>query len=285
MNKKSILVHGLGSIGMRHARNLIRLGHDVIGYDTDKDKIEQLLAAGGQSDWPKDIDGIVIASPTSQHAEALKTYQAIANVPIFIEKPIATAMVPTTNVIMVGYNLRFHACVKKAREWLAGSDMGEILWANFVCAQENTKYQDSVIFNWSHEIDLALYLLGSANLINYAVKVHPKTTQQSLADLHLFHGSGCATTVHLDYLTKPQIRQFIIVGSQSQIIADLVNRCCWLRGKLGIYIDQISMPQDSWDENYLEEMQAFIDRLDGKDTIGASAQEALNVVKIFKAIK
>ena len=77
--KKCIVVHGLGSIGMRHARNLIRLGHDVVGYDPDMDRVEMLRATGGRLDWPQQIDGVVIATPTKIHKQSLDTYQSITD--------------------------------------------------------------------------------------------------------------------------------------------------------------------------------------------------------------
>jgi predicted dehydrogenase len=278
MSKKIIAVHGLGSIGMRHARNLIRMGHDVCGYDEDKSKIDQLLATGGRADWPEHIDGVVIATPTPVHAATLDIYQKLADVPIFVEKPIAAEPVATTkNIIMVGYNLRFHACVKKARDWLRDGIIGTPVWSNLVCAQYSSKpdyLRDGVIMNWSHEIDLALYLLGPGVLQTCAVD-----QKETIADLTIWH-YPCQSTVHLDYLTLPEIRQTIIVGTEGQIVMDLVNRRCWLRDKRGIYVDEINHPIDSWTENYYEEMAAFCDRIDGKETIGCSAQEALDVLTI-----
>lgn len=276
MAKKVIVVHGLGSIGMRHAKNLIRMGHDVIGFDKDKERIEQLLAVGGRGDWPKHVDGIVIATPTPIHHTTIAAYQALGDTPLFVEKPIATQPVKTKNIVMVGYNLRFHACVKKAGEWIEAGLLGNPLWANLVCGQRNYKYKDSVVFNWSHEIDLALYLLGSVR----HVETSSLDPLETICDICLTHDSGCRSTIHLDYVTHPEIRQAIIVGTDAQIIIDTVNRCCWLRDKRGIYVDEINSPVDSWDENYYEEMAAFCDRLDGKDTIGCTAEEAMAVVKI-----
>ncbi|HKD77565.1 MAG TPA: hypothetical protein VKB76_18820, partial [Ktedonobacterales bacterium] len=258
------------------AKNLIRMGHDVVGYDCDKDKIAELAAIGGRLDWPQHIDGIVIATPTQVHDATIDTYQSLSDTPLFVEKPLALKPVKPDHIVMVGYNLRFHACVKKAREWIEAGELGNPLWANLVCAQHNRKYKDSVVFNWSHEIDLALYLIGSVRHVETS-SIDPLET---IADICLTHDNGCRSTVHLDYVTHPEIRQTIIVGSDAQIIIDTINRCCWLRDKRGIYVDEINSPIDSWEENYYEEMAAFCDRLDGKPTIGATAKEALSVLSI-----
>ena len=273
---KTILIHGLGSIGMRHARNLIRMGHDVVGYDTDKERLNALAATGGRIDWPNHIDGVVIAVPTAIHAATLDIYQKLGETPIFIEKPIAMEPVATKNIAMVGYNLRFHACVKKAREWIDAGHLGQPLWANFVCGQKNVKYHDSVVLNWSHEIDLALYLLGDIRDVEAA----SINAQETIADICVTHANGCRSTIHLDYVTAPEIRQTIIVGENAAIILDLCNRRCWLRDKRNIYIDEINSPIDSWDENYYDEIASFLNRIDGYDTLGATAEEALKVLSI-----
>jgi len=183
---------------------------------------------------------------------------------------------------MVGYNLRFHACVKKAKEWMQSDVIGEPVWANFTVAQFNDKLdylRDGVILNWSHEIDLALYLLGDAS-VRSCVSDTPM-----LADIILMHENGCHSVVHLDYLTRPEVRQTIISGLDATIILDLVNRQAWLRDADGSILDHLDA-DDSWDENYVEEMAAFLARVDGQETIGCTGEEGLRVLELcLKAIK
>jgi predicted dehydrogenase len=256
------------------------MGHDVIGYDTDRSRINQLVATGGRDDWPNHIDGVVIAVPTDVHRVTLDVYQKLGETPIFIEKPIATVPVPTKNIAMVGYNLRFHACVKKAREWIDAGHLGQPLWANLICAQRNVKYKDSVVLNWSHEIDLALYLIGGVDDVHRDVTASSIDREETICDICLNHANGCRSTIHLDYLTQPEIRQTIIVGENAAIILDLCNRRCWLRDKRNIYIDEINSPIDSWEENYYDEIASFLNRIDGYETLGATAEEALKVLQI-----
>jgi len=64
----SILVVGAGSIGQRHASNLAALGADVAITDTDSARLVGVpwRTAAGIADG---FDAIVIASPTTCHAE------------------------------------------------------------------------------------------------------------------------------------------------------------------------------------------------------------------------
>ena len=286
---KTIGVIGLGSMGMRHAKNLRAMGHHVWGVDPD---MSARLEFGFDYTAPKiehiigSADAVIIASPTSLHQE--QYMELVINdggaTPVFMEKPVSHVYdVMFKNVTMVGYNLRFHSCVKKAREWLP--TIGEPLWANLTCAQLNDKpayKRDGVILNWSHEIDLACYLLGPASHIASSTVLENRS--DILTDILLQHENGCQSLVHLDYVTQPEIRQTVIIGSRGGIILDLVNRQAWLRDLDGGVTEHWA-GDDDWNDNYIEEMQAFIDRIDGKDTIGCSGEEGLKVLEVCLAAR
>ena len=90
--------------------------------------------------------------------------------------------------------------------------------------------------------------------------------------------------VHLDYVTQPEIRQFLIVGTGATIIVDLLHRIAWLRSANEVIMDQFQ-GQDSWNENYIEEMDAFLKRCDGENTIGCSGTEGLEVLKVCLEVR
>lgn len=282
-------VIGLGSIGWRHATNLIEMEHEVYGMDPDFPKVEKLgRALMGKE---REMDAFIISSPTSQHNNdyvKLASYKK----PIFIEKPIGATqddydwfMADKVANQFVGYNLRFHSCVKKAKEWLNHSEIGKPLWANFTLGQYSEKppyLRDGVILNWSHEIDLALYLLGPADVAASSTRL--TDGKDDITDILLTHKNGCRTSVHLDYLTKPEIRQGLIVGNEATIIFDLVHRQAWLRDTQGEIIDQF-YGDDDWNDNYIEEMEAFLDRAEGKETLGCTGEEALKVLEICLKVR
>lgn len=289
MTVKTIGVIGLGSIGARHAQNLKVMGHKVIGYDP-KDNPEMEFIAGG-------CDGIVIASPTNTHLDYIIRADRI---PLFVEKPISDRITGLPgdefllkHVEMVGYNLRFHGCVKKAKQWIKDGYIGFPMWANFICAQYNTRpayLQDGVILNWSHEIDLALYLLGNADLTGSSTRVSTvnNITYDDITDIMLtHHDHGCRTTIHLDYESLPEMRTCRIIGTKGAIEIDLAHlrRAVLLARSEKIIPLDIFVSKDSFAQNYHEEMKCFIDRLDGKQTIGCTGEEALDVLKICLEVR
>lgn len=276
---KTFGILGYGSIGKRHAQTLKRLGHKVVYYDPLV--VANIPAATDEQDLINQADAILICSPTAQHYQHL-VQSLFSKKPIFVEKPIADtekcqwlSSVMSRDPFMVGYNLRFHSCVKKAKEWIDSGVVGKIEWASFTIGQKNDKLdylRDGVIFNWSHEIDLALYLLGPANVLQASARVTP-SGGEDIADIWLQHESGARSSIHLDYITKPEIREAWIVGANNRIGMDLVGR----NASLGEYIHR---GDDSFDQNYVEEMRAFIDRIDGKEAIGCSGKEGLAVLEI-----
>lgn len=281
---KRIGVVGLGSIGARHARNLVELGHEVKGCDPHVESgefhVERRLEK--IADW---ADGLVIASPTTLHRPHLAWAREVGK-PTFIEKPIADVKITVpNNVIMVGYNLRFHQTVRRVDAIIRQGTIGVPFWANFIVSQKNSRpiYQrDGVILNWSHEIDLALHLLGPAKVA--ASSTRTVSHYDDLTDIVLLHDSGCRSCVHLDYIGDPEVRRFHILGSKGNITANLTFPRVVHTHKPG-RTPEVNYANDSFDFNYREEMEAFIDRMDDKDTLGAYPEEAMEVLDICLQVR
>ena len=277
---------GFGSIGRRHAHNLLELGHTIYVYDPD-DSMGRSVES--EQELIEKSDAVVIASPTTHHFAHLLMAR---DKPVFVEKPIAATMDQLIILggksypLMCGYNQRFNSAVKQAKAWLDGGLIGSPTWATFCCAQYNDKPQylrDGVVLNWSHEIDLALYLLGPAKVHSAAVS---GGEHDDAADILLSHQRSVISHIHLDYVTKPERRGFAIGGPGGWIEVNLPERRATLHvpeaeeGALH-YWDT----EGSYDQDYKDEMQAFIDRIDGKETIGCTGQEALDVLEICLKVR
>lgn len=257
------LVVGLGSIGLRHAKNLQALGHEV--YSFDPFITCQTIPTVDRGDGYKEkFDGIIIASPTISHLD----YLAVSienNCHVFVEKPIASFHSGVAEilaeakrrelVVMVGNMLRFHPNVKMAKWYIV-----EPVEALFKIFQRNTKdayLRDGVLLNWgAHEIDLALYLLGPA-------KVIAAQASQDRAKVRLDHECGAGSIVLMDYVTEPEVREFEVHERDGRI-------------------HNIDLTLHNWDNIYIEEMRSFIKRIEGeKDGIGATGEEGLATLKLI----
>lgn len=256
-----------GSIGSRHAINLMTLGHQVFGYDlihgnsmmSREDVIEQSQA-------------VIICTPTRQHMEDMIDCKGKH---ILVEKPMAFDMWPEAlrgfcqgkthcgEIVAVGTNLRFHHCVQETKRLLDGGMIGNVGWATFRVDQKTTKptyLMDGCSRNWgSHEIDLALHLLGPAQL-SQVTNIKLDNNNDVEIEFTLQHDSGTFSTLHMDYLTEPEKRGYRLVGSKGVIEVDLVARTLQLDIQHGRSINHM---KDSWNTNYLSEMKAFITKING----------------------
>lgn len=266
---------GLGSIGMRHAKNALLLGHEVFGFDPVEGRQALLASYGGVATTRSGVlscDKVVVASPTPSHWDDIRDVK----IPCLLEKPIADRPLEDLDlsyIELVGYNLRYHACVRQAKNWVTAGFIGKPLCSHFVLAQFNEKpayLRDGVILNWSHEIDLALHILGPGELLSIASK------NNTIADLFIHHSNGCLSSVHLNYVNKKEVRKFDILGDKGTIRCVLSPyRHADCENEDGsIYQYQY---HTTFDEDYVTEMKAF---LSGDTGPGCTADEAAQVLKI-----
>lgn len=287
-------VVGYGSIGQRHANNLRGLGHDVRVYDP--------TIVGG-SDFKRevhlyesDVEAVVIATPTPFHEGPLRACIERGK-HVLIEKPISTGVGALPQlldeadkkslVVMMGNNLRFHPAIQRSKVSIDAGAFGKPIWAQFTCAQKNEKYRDSVVLNWgAHEVDLAIHFFGPVMDVLCADIGWPSREEiedgnpagEVIADFVLQHKSGVRSSFHLDYLTEVEIREAWIACEHHNIGMDLLHRTL----SLGHHVERLP---GSYDDDYVAEMQAFIDRIGGKVVPGATGQQGLEVLKVLQWVR
>ena len=272
-------VVGQGSIGSRHAANLRMLGHDVLVYDpvfppNDRVKFERNIY--------EECDAVVVATPTMFHEQGLRGCIERGK-HMLVEKPIAAQVGALPGlleiadekglVVMMGNNLRLHPCIQRVKQCLGAGEIGEPLWANFICAHTTEKYtSDGVVLNTgAHEVDLALYLFGPAKCV-----VSSETPES--ANFILQHDSGTRSTFLLDHATPHRIREFWIAGEKMNIGVDIDAR------RMSIGTEATQAP-GSYDDDYLNEMRAFIDRINGVFAPGASGHDGLATLRVLLDVR
>jgi predicted dehydrogenase len=286
-------VVGYGSIGQRHAANVRELGHTAIVYDP----MLQHNDVKFEREIYDQADAVVIATPSDCHEAGLRACIERGK-HVLVEKPISvsrgglstlldTAMAKDL-VVMMGNNLRFHPCVKEARNWLNASMIGRVLWAQFTCATLSVKplyLSDGVILNTgAHEVDLALHLLGSA-------WVETAVGDFAVADFTLTHESGARSSFHLDFVTPRMVRDFRIVGSDGAIYCDLAKRRM-VRTQWDPELPEVvrtyhyASPTHSFDDDYIDEMKDFITRAEGKPSLyGARGLDGLETLDLLLDVR
>lgn len=267
---------GYGSIGQRHAANLLQLGHTVVIYDPlgPRDvKLECDL-------YDSDVEAVIVATPTPFHEGPLRACIERGK-HVLIEKPISVsigtlpALLQAADdkglVVMMGNNLRFHPCVDQCRRWLKEGLIGNVIWANFICAQANSKYTESVTLNWgAHEVDMALHLFGPVKRVACA----SADPTGKIVDFVLIHQNLIRSSFHLDYVTPIEIREAWIAGETNNISIEFLKRQIgvgkWAQGMGG-----------SYDDDYLAEAKAFVERIGNRLTLGATGWNGLETLKVL----
>lgn len=276
-------VIGYGSIGSRHALNLEMLGHQVVVYDPAVRRDVK-----HEKDVYDECDAIVLATPTIYHSGGIRAC-AERGKHFLIEKPIGRALgdlqemldiaAAKSAIVMMGNNLRFHPCVQQAKRWIDAGDIDTPTWAHFTCSNMGQKYiSDGVILNTgAHEVDVAMHLFGPVREVLCA-NAHTIGGDDTIADFVLQHEFGVRSSFHLDIVTPSDIREAWIVGNKDKIGLELINR----HSSLG---KATTSHGGSFDDDYVMEIKAFIDRVEGKDVPGATGVDGLETLKVLLDVR
>ncbi|RAU22882.1 hypothetical protein CU669_05725 [Paramagnetospirillum kuznetsovii] len=301
-------VLGLGSIGLRHARNALSLGERVVGFDPSPERRALLEAEGGRIALSRDAAltasrAVVIASPSDRHEDDLAAAIA-AGRHALVEKPLGHRIGRLPDlleqadkaglVIAAALNMRMHPCVQLTRAALADGALGRVLWGRFLAAlylpdwrpgqdfrqgYANDPKTGGAIFDYIHEFDLATHLLGSFRPLA-CVATRTGTlglASEDMADAILEHANGVTSTIHVDYVTRPRLRGFHLAGTGGQIHVDLDQRHFRHVGNDGNVRVDVTM-NGAYADDYRAEMAAFLASTKGAPPVCGGA-EALAVLE------
>lgn len=242
---------GLGSIGLRHARNLRSLGvADLIGMDPDSDRRERFVREfGGRA--AADIHGAlamspalaVVASPNRFHVEQALA-AAAAGCHLFVEKPLGVtrdgidalmAEVGRRGLFAhVGSNWKFHPAFRLMKRLLDEGAVGRVTGAQVLAGQwlpDWHPWEDyrrgysaradlggGIVLD-SHEFDYLPWLLGPVAAIT-GYTAHSGCLEISTEDVAvatLRFDSGALATVQVDYIQRHYRRRYHISGDAGTI--------------------------------------------------------------------
>lgn len=299
---------GLGSIGMRHAHNLIALNCSVIGFDPDPASCARLVEAGGlavadRQAVLKACEAVVIATPNASHAEDLAAAVS-AGRHVFAEKPLAHDAIGIDHLlahaarqnltVFAAFMLRYHPVVERMKTLIDDGAIGDVWGLRAACGswlpswRPGLDYRQGyaadpmtggVIHDIVHEIDLACHLLGESRVVACVARSSGQLDMMSedIADLVLAHANGASSNLHLDYLARPSVRQGSVSGTLGTLIYDLNARTLQHLDAEGFEREAMTAP-GAWADDYILEMQDFLNCLSGKSTPRCDGAEALQIL-------
>jgi len=277
------LVVGLGGIGQRHTRNLRALlgdGVEISAYRVRRQTHVVTAALGADRDRNVELEyGIrtfcdlqdalarkpdlaFICNPSSLHVPvALACLQAGCD--IFVEKPLSDSLCgidelvhtaeDRSSIAMVGYQLRFHPCLKALSETVKSGILGNLLGVRATIGEYLPnwhRYEDyrqmyasradlggGVVLSQIHEFDYLYSLFGIPRRV-FALGGHWSELDVDVEDTAAtlmecsWDGRSLPIQLHQDYLQAPPSRQCEVIGDRGRVLMDLneLTVTVWQRG-------------------------------------------------------
>ncbi|MGH7722072.1 MAG: Gfo/Idh/MocA family protein [Candidatus Dormibacteria bacterium] len=283
------LVLGCGSVGSRHARNLVSLGLELVVADVDEEASRTLAGATGATavtpGTAPHCELVVVATPSAHHVDDLR-WALDRGADVFVEKPLAASRdgVATARalarqhpdrIVMVGCNLRFSEgfAALSANLTAIGRpaallvDYGWWLPAWRPAVDYRTTYSarralgGGIVLDAIHEIDYTVALAGPVEDVQGSCVTTGilEIDVEDVADITLRHRGGAQSHLHLDCLRRRYSRRCTVIGSEAEITWDVPRATVELRREAGAAPETVAAGLDS-DPNtqYVAEMRHML---------------------------
>jgi predicted dehydrogenase len=318
VRQMKMLVVGAGSIGERHLKNLLKLGHRDVEVCEPSAAVRRKLAKWFRGSMHGDLssalrskpDAALIATPTHRHV-ASATACARAGCHLFIEKPLSHSLAGLDRlerlirskklICLVACNMRFHPglallkkCVDERRigkVWGAGFEFGYYLpyWRpgrDFRKTYSAYAAQGGgVILDCIHELDAARWILGEAVRGSASASRKPilGIDAEEDVDLRLESASGVRIGIHLDYLQKVYRRRCSIYGSGGVLEWDWNEPGVRWHRRGCVQLD--GRRKFSTNDMYVAEMTHFLRCLSKKERPAQTFEQGVSVLRLALALK
>lgn len=319
-----VSVIGCGSIGRRHLKGLLSISKsasitEVRGFDPDPSRIDQVqLEISGVKTFDAletcifGADVLFICAPTSLHMTIYNQIKAIGSYHLFIEKPLSHNLDGCDQILfdqevakkhsVIGYMLRLHPVMKKAKEIIDSNKLGRVISVRAECGaylplwHPWERYQDfymswkvgggGALLDISHEIDYLNYLFGDIEDLQgiFGTYSDLEITSDDLAIAILKFKNGIIGQLQLDLLQHSRERSLKIIGTEGILKCDFINN------KIDSYILQNECWESEafvvdFDSIYHEEYLQFFNEIKGSKKMLANLKDGIKVMQVIEGIR
>jgi predicted dehydrogenase len=257
---RKLLICSQGSIGRKYTSLILDYWPEIqIGINSSKsiyDLFEKEKINFAHSSFDECIkwkpDAVIISNPANYHIDyAIECMKK--NIPVLVEKPVGIGNEHENKkrkildlsehcVALVGYVLRYEESYEIIKNILFKENLGKLECCRFICSswlpdwRKGIDYRKTVsarkelgggvLLELSHELDLALSLLGNINL-NKTILSKSGKLDIDVEDIAFMTGESknCKEIkFELDFCSKKPIRIVTIEGSLGRILWDLNKR-------------------------------------------------------------
>jgi predicted dehydrogenase len=316
------LVAGLGSIGRRHLRNLIALGEkDIVLLRTRKTTLpEDELApfpqetVFGEALIKHKPDAVIVANPTAFHLD-VAIPAAEAGCALLLEKPISHSMVGVDKLytavqksgvkVLVGFQFRFHPGLQRARQLIAGGEIGRIISAHVTFGEylpgwhpwedyrlgyaARADMGGGVVLTQCHSLDYLPWLVGKEveSAWGFTGKISDLDVNvEDTAKIGLRFVGGALGSLHLDFNRQPPVHTLDITGTKGSIKWNLTDGITYIyRAEAGDKWEAFPIPVQ-WERNnmFLDQMEHFVAVVKNKTQPACTLEDGIRVQKLVQAV-
>lgn len=315
------LISGLGSIGRRHLRNLIALGHkDIVLHRSGKSTLpeEELQEFPTEHDLIKALenrrpDAVIVSNPTAHHLD-VAIPAAEVGCSILLEKPVShsldrveefrAALIKGGGQVLVGFQFRFHPGLRRILSLLDESAIGRVIYARAhwgeylpgwhpwedyrVSYSARADLGGGVLLTMCHPFDYLRWILGEVDSVSAVMGTYGdlELEVEDTADVLVHFEAGTLGSVHVDYNQRPPSHGLDIFGSQGQICWDSTTGAVrWWTVDEGRW--QNFAPPNKFERNtmFLDEIRHFIAIAQGDVQPICNLDDGVEVLRIVLAAK
>lgn len=281
---------GCGRWGRHILRDLQTLGCDVPVVARSEESRER-AREGGAREIVTDIasleavDGVVVATPTAKHAEAIEEALALG-VPVFVEKPLTPDVASARRLaaaapdrLFVMDKWRYHPGVRELARIAQSGELGPVVGMHSRRVTLGHRYSDvdTVWIHAPHDLAIALEVLGRVPEPRYAV---PELVGEELSGLTAILGESPWMVVEVSALAPGHRRELRLVceGGVAQLDGGYAEAV--VIGRAGkIEEDSVERRPATGELPLLAELRAFVEHLQGGPPPRSSAAEAVAIVE------
>lgn len=310
------LICGMGSIGLRHFRNLKDLGYkDIIIYSTGKSVLPGLQEEIKEYNVYNILDDALlekpdvcmITNPTSMHVDiALKV--ANSGCHLYIEKPLSHNLNNLSElqrivdekklITFITYQFRFHPHIKKLKNIFKDDQYGKPLyvttewseylpdwhpWEDYKKGYSARKdLGGGVLLTQIHPMNYLSYIFGEIEKVQVN-KIASKSLDievDDIADLLINFRNGMSGHVHVDFLQKPRVHTMKIVTSKGRFEWDYHKSSLIFINSEDIE-ENFSIDNFNRNDMFKDMLQDFILAINNKTKTKFNLNEAIRELKLI----
>ena len=292
MSKRSVGLVGFGRWGQLIFRDLTALGVSVVVAVPSEDNRRRARESGATAAVPRvedlpDVDGAVVATPTTTHAETVERLLDRIAGPIFVEKPLTCDVEDARRIarrapdrVFVMDKWRYHAGIDALRDLGRSGRMGKVTGLRSTRAQWGNQHGD-VDGTWilmPHDLAVTREILGRIPTPAMAFG------QVDGLEVDLVAVLGREPWARIEISTRfPIHRREVIVAFESGAawLGDSYDDRILVR-PAGGEAEEVPI---STEMPLLRELRAFVEHIGGGPAPKSSAGEGAEVVEIIAACR